>query len=78
MDEPHCYRIVLRGELSPRFRPFFEGMSFARAGGNTVPLGEIVDQAHLARVLNHVPVVELFSVDGVEPSSPRSGEPPGG
>jgi hypothetical protein len=79
MDEPRCYRIVLRGELSPRFRAFFEDMRLECAGGNTVLVGDLVDQAHLAGVLNHAQAIglELLSVNQVEPTSPRSGESSG-
>jgi hypothetical protein len=78
MVEPRCYRIVLRGELSPRFRALFECMSLECAGGNTVLVGDLVDQADLAGVLNQVQALglELLSVNQDEPASvpPPSGK----
>jgi hypothetical protein len=80
MDEPHCYRIVLRGELSPRFRDFFENMSLESADGHSVLVGDLVDQADLAGVLNQVQAtgLELVSVNQVDPSEARSEEAAGG
>jgi hypothetical protein len=80
MDEPHCYRIVLRGELSPRFRALFENMSLDCAGGNTVLVGDLVDQADLAGVLNQVQAIglELVSVNQVDSGGASSGESAGG
>ena len=41
------YRIVIRGELSDRFAPLFEGMKMERRKGMTIVTGRVGDQAQL-------------------------------
>jgi hypothetical protein len=41
------YRIVVRGELDPRFAYLFNGMQMERVEGTTVLTGKVVDQAQL-------------------------------
>jgi len=44
--DPHAeYQLVVRGELDDRYGCLFEGMQMARAGGATVLVGRIRDQA---------------------------------
>ena len=63
--DPTVYRIVVRGELSQRFRPAFEGMTLAPSDGRTVITGPVVDQAHLHGLLDRVGELglELVSVN---------------
>ena len=62
---PTVYQIVVRGELSQRFRPAFEGMALVPADGRTVITGPVVDQAHLHGLLDRVGELglELVSVN---------------
>lgn len=49
------YRIVVEGELGPRFATVFEGMRMEHLEGNTVIVGDVVDQAHLQGLLDQLP-----------------------
>lgn len=76
--EPTIYRIVVRGELSQRYLPAFEGMTLATGDGQTTIVGPVIDQAHLHGLLDRVGDLglELVSVNpGLEPAaSTRSGQ----
>ena len=63
--EPTIYRIVVRGELSNRYLPAFEGMNLAAGDGRTAITGPVVDQAQLHGLLNRVGDLglELISVN---------------
>jgi hypothetical protein len=63
--EPTIYRIVVRGELSRRYRPAFEGMTLTADDGETAITGPVVDQAQLHGLLNRVGDLglELISVN---------------
>jgi hypothetical protein len=66
------YRIVVRGELSQRYLPAFEGMTLATGDGQTAIIGPVIDQAHLHGLLNRVGELglELISVNpALEPAS---------
>jgi hypothetical protein len=62
---PTIYQIVVRGELSQRYVPAFEGMTLAIGDGRTAITGPVVDQAHLHGLLNRVGDLglELVSVN---------------
>jgi hypothetical protein len=67
------YRIVVRGELSQRYLPAFEGMTLATGDGQTAIIGLVIDQAHLHGLLDRVGDLglELISVNpALEPASP--------
>jgi hypothetical protein len=69
---PTTYRIVVRGELSHRYVPAFEGMTLATGEGQTAITGPVTDQAHLHGLLNRVSDLglELLSVNVMlEPAS---------
>ena len=69
---PTVYRIVVRGELSERYMPAFEGMTLATGVGQTAIIGPVTDQAHLHGLLNRVSDLglELLSVNVMlEPAS---------
>ena len=63
--EPTIYRIVVRGELSRRYLPAFEGMVLAAGDGRTAITGPVVDQAQLHGLLDRVGELglELISVN---------------
>jgi hypothetical protein len=70
---PTIYRIVVRGELSQRYVPAFEGMTLAPGDGQTAIVGPVIDQAHLHGLLNQVGDLglELVSVNSTPvPSRP--------
>jgi hypothetical protein len=63
--EPTVFRIVVRGELSQRYVPAFEGMTLATGDGQTAIVGPVTDQAHLHGLLNRIGDLglELISVN---------------
>jgi hypothetical protein len=69
---PAIYRIVVRGELSQRYLPAFDGMTLATGEGQTAITGPVIDQARLHGLLDRVGELglELLSVNVVpEPAS---------
>jgi hypothetical protein len=69
---PMIYRIVVRGELSQRYLPAFEGMTLAPGNGKTAITGPVADQAQLHGLLDRVVDLglELISVNPtLEPAS---------
>jgi hypothetical protein len=69
---PTIYRIVVRGELSQRYVPAFEGMTLATGDGQTSITGPVIDQAHLHGLLDRMIDLglELLSVNVMrEPAS---------
>ena len=72
---PTIYRIVVRGELSRRYVPAFDGMTLAAGEGQTAIIGPVIDQGHLHGLLDRVGELglELLSVNVVP--EPASSEP---
>ena len=64
------YRLVVEGELGKRSCSAFEGMEVAYRDGNTVLVGDVVDQAHLQGLLERVSRLGLKLVS-VTPASER-------
>ena len=60
------YRIVVAGQLGPRYAEAFEGMTVESADENTAIVGQIRDQAHLQGVLERIASLglRLVSVSG--------------
>lgn len=52
--DPLCYRIVVEGEIGPRFERAFDGMEVRAANGETEISGPVVDQPDLHRLLGRV------------------------
>jgi hypothetical protein len=48
------YRIVVRSELSARYAAAFEGMKMETKDGQTILIGEIIDQPHLFGILDRI------------------------
>ena len=67
------YRIVARSELSDRYASAFEGMHMQTEDGQTILIGEVVDQPHLFGVLNRLNGLglQLLSVQAM-PDEDRS------
>ena len=56
------YRLVVEGELGPRYATAFEGMTVEHVGGNTAIVGPVTDQAHLQGLLERVARMGLHLV----------------
>jgi hypothetical protein len=48
------YRLVIEGELGPRYASAFEGMTVRARDGETHITGQIIDQAHLQGLLERI------------------------
>ena len=48
------YRILVRSELSERYAAAFEGMKMETKDGQTILIGEIIDQPHLYGILDRI------------------------
>jgi hypothetical protein len=48
------YRIVIEGEIGPRYAAAFDGMKISAAHGETEIIGPIVDQSHLHGLLGRI------------------------
>jgi hypothetical protein len=61
------YRIVVRSELSERYAAAFEGMKMETKDGQTILIGEIIDQPHLYGILHRINGLglELLSVEAL-------------
>ncbi len=51
---PEIYRLVVIGELGPRYASAFEGMTVSAANGKTEITGAIIDRSHLQGLLERV------------------------
>jgi hypothetical protein len=51
---PPCYRIVIEGELGPRYVSAFDGMTLCAHDGETDITGPIIDQSHLQGPLGRI------------------------
>ena len=65
--------IVVRGELSRRYRTVFEGMTLVAGNGQTAIIGPLRDQTHLHGLLDRVGSLglELVSINAT-PLAPTS------
>jgi hypothetical protein len=61
------YRIVVRSELSERYASAFDGMRMETKDGQTILIGEIIDQPHLFGILDRINGLglELLSVQAL-------------
>jgi hypothetical protein len=61
------YRIMVRSELSERYAPAFKGMKMETKDGQTILIGEIIDQPHLFGILDRISGLglELLSVQAL-------------
>ena len=66
------YRIVVEGELGPRYVSAFEGMKVHAADGETEIVGPITDPAHLQGLLERIAGLGL-TLSSVTPL--KTGEP---
>jgi hypothetical protein len=74
---PTVYRIVVRGELSQRYLPAFEGMTLTTGEGETAIVGPVIDQAQLHGLLDRVGDLGLELVSVNPTLEPTSSSPTG-
>ena len=67
MSKGTVYRIVVRSELSERYAAAFEGMEMETKDGQTILIGDIIDQPHLFGILDRINGLglELLSVEAL-------------
>ena len=70
------YRIVVRSELGDRYASAFEGMRMEIQDGQTILIGEVVDQPHLYGILERINGLglELLSVQAFSEDAHPSAE----
>ena len=51
---PPRYRMVIEGELGPRYANAFDGMTLSARDGETEITGPIIDQSHLQGLLERI------------------------
>lgn len=57
-------RIVVRGELRPRYVPAVRRQTLATGDGQTAIVGPVIDQAHLHGLLNRIDDLGLELISG--------------
>ena len=70
MSSPR-YRLVVNGELGPRYASAFDGMTICAHEGETHITGPIIDQSHLQGLLERIASLGLTlrSVNPIEAES---------
>ena len=70
------YRIVTRSELSERYAAAFDGMRMETKDGETILIGEIVDQPHLFGILERINGLglQLLSVQALSDDAPSNAD----
>ena len=70
------YRIVVRSELSDRYASAFEGMHMEAKNGQTILIGEVIDQPHLFGILDRLNALGLvlLSVQALSEAAHPSAE----
>ena len=70
------YRIVVRSKLGDRYASAFEGMRMETQDGQTILIGEVVDQPHLFGILDRINGLglELLSVQAFSEDAHPSAE----
>jgi hypothetical protein len=71
---PHRYRLVIEGELGPRYASAFEGMTLRAHDGKTEIIGPIIDPSHLQGLLERIAGLGL-TLHSVTPLEAENGEP---
>jgi hypothetical protein len=68
------YRLVVMGELGPRYISAFDGMTIHAHDGETEIAGPIIDQSHLQGLLARIAGLGL-TLHSVTPFDPEKAEP---
>ena len=68
------YRLVIEGELGPRYAAAFEGMTVSAHDGTTEITGSIIDPAHLQGLLERIAGLglRLRSVTPLDPENAQA------
>ena len=61
----HRYRVVVEGELGPRYASAFDGMTLSAHDGRTEIIGAIVDPSHLHGLLDRITGLGLTVAEGI-------------
>ena len=74
----HNYRLVVKGELGPRYAPGFEDMTISAHDGVTEITGEISDPSHLHGLIARVTSLGLIlhSITPLEQAERHTRSPP--
>ena len=59
---PPRYRLVVKGELGPRYASAFDGMTIHAHDGETDITGPIIDQSHLQGLIERIASLGLTLV----------------
>jgi hypothetical protein len=72
---PPRYRIVVEGELGPRYAAAFDGMTVRADGGETELIGPITDSSHRYGLLERIASLglRLHSLAPLEAENAKSG-----
>jgi hypothetical protein len=70
------YRIVVKGELGPRYCAAFEPMTLEPGGGETAIVGPVEDQAKLQGILERIASLNLVLVSVNVVEDPRAAGKP--
>ena len=72
---PQVDRLVVNGELGPRYASAFEGMAISTGAGKTEITGAIIDQSHLLGLLERISGLglSLYSVTPLDSGNGESG-----
>ena len=77
---PPRYRIVIEGELGPRYASAFDGMTVCSRDGETELIGPIIDRSHLDGLLARIAGLGLtlhslnpLDADNTDAHPPRAG-----
>ena len=68
---PAVYRVVVEGQLGPRYETLFEGMRLEQVGEQTVIVGTVTDQSHLQGLLERIARMGLELVSVVREPGPQ-------
>jgi hypothetical protein len=71
---PRRYRIVIKGELGPRYASAFDGMTIRADNGETEIIGPIIDQSHLLGLVERIAGLglTLHSLNPLETENARA------
>ena len=69
---PHRYRIVIEGELGPRYASAFDGMTLRAHHGVTEITGPIIDPSHLQGLLERIALHSLNPLETENAETARS------
>ena len=75
---PPRYRVVIEGELGPRYDSAFDGMTVRAGDGETELIGPIIDRSHLDGLLARIVSLGLTlrSLNPLEAEEPEAHPPP--